>query len=325
MKVSKIPYVVVPKKIKENKEKSEEEWTQNLYYYWLYNLKSLYEIKNHSELPFFMTTDAYELKTLSTALASWSELRHNTILYAKQSMVAECGGGDGDELKVWVPEPPKGYVEPNVEFYDRMLALMKFTMQGLKERRMLGGKVKYIGNEFIDLLEFLKTISVKELKIEKLNLEEYAQIQKLGSLLDNLTLRVLSDDAYDWMSVEGPDKNMPVIADVHTGNSSVLEVGVGNAHAIYVIVEIEGKLKLTRGAIFSFYEFTMPSNNRLTDKKWQEMLDNGKAPEQPNWINYKSSRFKERRIYPLYKPDLFEVPDSSTEPGWKLIYYDTGC
>jgi hypothetical protein len=211
------------------------------------------------------------------------------------------------------------------EFYDRMLALMKFTMQGLKERRMLGGKVKYIGNEFIDLLEFLKTISVKELKIEKLNLEEYAQIQKLGSLLDNLTLRVLSDDAYDWMSVEGPDKNMPVIADVHTGNSSVLEVGVGNAHAIYVIVEIEGKLKLTRGAIFSFYEFTMPSNNRLTDKKWQEMLDNGKAPEQPNWINYKSSRFKERRIYPLYKPDLFEVPDSSTEPGWKLIYYDTGC
>lgn len=60
--------------IKENKEKSEEEWTQNLYYYWLYNLKSLYEIKNHSELPFFMTTDAYELKTLSTALASWSEL-----------------------------------------------------------------------------------------------------------------------------------------------------------------------------------------------------------------------------------------------------------
>jgi hypothetical protein len=310
--------------IKENKEKTTEDWTQNLYYHWLYNLKALYEIKNKSELQFFMTTDGWDIKTLNTALASWAELRHNTILYAKQSSAAECGGG-GDEIKVWIPEPPKGYIEPNTEFYNRMLSLMNFSTQGLNERKMLDTKVKYIGNEFIDLLTFLKSISEKENRKEKLSLEEYNQIQKLGSLLDNLTLRVLSEDAYEWWQVEGPDKNIPVIADVHTADDKALEVGVGKAHAIYVIVEIEGKLKLNRGAIFSFYEFPWPSSDRLTDEKWQEMLINGSAPGQPEWINYKSNQKQEKSLTPLYKPDIPDIPDSSTEPGWKIIYYDTGC
>lgn len=310
--------------IKENNNKTKKDWTQNLYYHWLYNLISLHEIKNQADLPFFMTTDGWDIKTLNTSLASWAELRHNTILYAKQSGAAECGG-DGDEIKVWIPEPPKGYVEPNTEFYDRMLSLMNFTKQGLTERGMLDNRVKYIGNEFIDLLTFLKSISVKENNKEKLSLEEYNQIQKLGSLLDNLTLRVLSEDAYEWWQVEGPDKNMPVIADVHTADGSALEVGVGKAHAIYVIVEIEGKLKLTRGAIFSFYEFPWPSSDRLTDEKWQEMLKNGSAPEQPEWINYKSNQKQEKGLSPLYKPNIPDIPDSSTEPGWKIIYYDTGC
>ncbi len=310
--------------IKENKDRTKEDWKQNLYYHWLYNLISLHEIKNQADLPFFMTTDGWDVKTLNTSLASWAELRHNTILYAKQSVAAECGGGSG-EIKGWIPEPPKGYVEPNTEFYGRMLSLMNFTKQGLTERKMLDNRVKFIGNEFIDLLTFLKSISEKENKKEKLSLEEYNQIQKLGSLLDNLTLRVLSEDAYEWWQVEGPDKNMPVIADVHTADGSALEVGVGKVHAIYVIVEIEGKLKLTRGAIFSFYEFPWPSSDRLTDEKWQEMLRNGSAPEQPKWINYKSNQKQEKSLSPLYKPNISDIPDSSTEPGWKIIYYDTGC
>ena len=34
---------------------------------------------------------------------------------------------------------------------------------------------------------------------------------------------------------------------------------------------------------------------------------------------------QEKRLTPLYKPDIPAIPDSSTEPGWKMIYYDTGC
>lgn len=309
--------------IKDNNQISEEEWTHNLYYYWLYNLKSLYEIKNTQNLPFFMKTEGWQYKTLNTALASWAELRHNTILFVKQSVAAECGG-DGEEENVWIPEPPKGYVEPNLEFYNRMSSLMQFTVEELKKRDMLDRRVENIGNEFIDMLDFLSTITQKELNKEIITPDEYAQIQRLGSLVDNLTLRVLTDNYSEWWQVEGPDKNMPVIADVHTADFDALEVGVGTAHEIYVVVEIDGRLKLTRGAVFSFYEFAHPANDRLTDEKWQEMLNTGGAPRQPDWIKaYKSNSLKGKQLRPLYKPE--RAPDYSTKPGWNIIYYDTGC
>ena len=51
--------------------------------------------------PSFMRNEAWTDKSLNTSLGSWAELRHDTILYAKQSGI-ECGG-DGDE-----PPPAQG-------------------------------------------------------------------------------------------------------------------------------------------------------------------------------------------------------------------------
>ena len=71
-----------------------------------------------------MLTKAWEYKELTTALATWTALRHDTILYAKQSYTALLG--------VSVP-PPKsttlGYVEPIPELYNRILSLVNaFTV-----------------------------------------------------------------------------------------------------------------------------------------------------------------------------------------------------
>lgn len=323
----------------ENAKLNEEDWTKNLYYSWIYNLKALFDIKNNEDIPFFMQTEGWKTKTLNTCLASWSELRHNTILYAKQSMVVECGGGESETFKKWIPEPPKGYVEPNIEFYSRLKNLMERNINELEKRGLIDLELINNGNEFIGLLTFLHDVSVKELKNETISLQEYEQIQKIGSLLEDLTESITSlgsyenefnemsetenDEDYGYTNVNEPDKNMPVIADVHTANDSALEVGVGNAHEIYVLVEIEGKLKLTRGAIFSFYEFPHPINDRLTDEKWQNILKQGKEPPQPEWINYKSKKTKGPDIIPLYKPEF--GPSSTTEPGWHNVSYDTGC
>ena len=63
---------------------SAAEWNRNLYWSWLYSLQPL--LKDYGNgYPTFMQTDAWQDKELSTALASWTELRHDTILYAKQS------------------------------------------------------------------------------------------------------------------------------------------------------------------------------------------------------------------------------------------------
>jgi hypothetical protein len=58
---------------------------------------------------------------------------------------------------------------------------------------------------------------------------------------------------------------------------------VGRVFDIYAAVPINGKLYLAHGAVFSFYEFQQPLQNRLTDEAWRKMLDDGKAPPVPGW------------------------------------------
>lgn len=58
-------------------------WTQNLYWGWLYSLLPLTEEKPEG-YPIFMRNEAWARKQLNTYLGSWTELKHDTILYAKQ-------------------------------------------------------------------------------------------------------------------------------------------------------------------------------------------------------------------------------------------------
>ena len=69
------------------------QWTENLYWSWLYTFRPLLAPKApDSGYPSFMTNDAWTRKDLNTVLGSWTELKHDTLLYAKQVM-AEMGGG----------------------------------------------------------------------------------------------------------------------------------------------------------------------------------------------------------------------------------------
>lgn len=268
-------------------EVTRDQWTQNLYWNWLWVLKSLIQPFREG-YPSFMRNEAWQDKGLQTALASWAQLRHDTILYVKQSLVgAECGGEEP-------PPPPKGYVEPNPEAFGRLLGLAQRTRAMLLPRGLLteemGGKLK----EFEDMVVFLKRAAEKELRNETLAEDEYDQIRLIGSTMDYLALWIVSEgQASRWDEVAHPaDRNMACIADVHTAvdrrpdgvGEVALEEGVGHAFEIYVIAPIEGKLYLTRGAVFSYYEFLQPMSDRLTDEAWQEMLKNEKAPPQPVWM-----------------------------------------
>ncbi|MDE5867082.1 MAG: DUF3160 domain-containing protein, partial [Lachnospiraceae bacterium] len=51
---------------------------------------------------------------------------------------------------------------------------------------------------------------------------------------------------------------------------TVLEVATGDPSFILVVVKVDGKLKLARGNVYSFYQFEWP--DRLTDSEWHYML-----------------------------------------------------
>ncbi len=254
-----------------------EEWTGNLYWGWLYSLRPLLQPTGEG-YPTFMQSEEWLDKELSTTSSSWAQLRHDTILYAKQSG-AEMGAGE--------PAAPKGYVEPYPEVYGRLAYLAYRSREGLQSRGMLPEKLADAYERFEDTLLFLKTVAEKQLTNEPRTTEEYERIQWFGGELERLTLQVVegAEHASRWFEITNEtDRNLACIADVHTSFDSALEVGVGPAYRIYVVVpHPDGGLQITKGGVFSYHEFTWPASDRLTDEKWQLLLASGDAPAQPKW------------------------------------------
>jgi len=253
-----------------------DSWTQNLYWSWLYSFLPLIEIKG-SAYPPFMQTEAWTRKSLHTALGSWTELKHDTILYAKQVM-AEMGGGGN-------PAPPHGYVEPDPQAYARLLSLTQMTYDGLQSRSLLSELTSGNLENLISELSFLKDISERELAGEAITDDEYWHIQYWGGILEQFTLKAADTTGNDDRDLS--DQKAALVADVATGidaegNLLALEEGVGQPTFIYVVLP-DAPLRIAKGAVYSYYEFTVPSSGRLTDEEWQAQVENGTNAPQPDW------------------------------------------
>ncbi|MDD5110231.1 MAG: DUF3160 domain-containing protein [Patescibacteria group bacterium] len=255
-------------------------WYKNLYWSWLYTLKSLTP-KFGEGYPTFMQTTAWQDKSLTTALASWAELRHDTILYAKQSYtMAELGGAPD--------EPIVGYVEPVPEFYARLLNLTKLTNVGLS-RMLTKEEMDNIGvggalGSFDTVLSRLLSISKTELENKELADSDYWFIKYFGTQLTDINKSLVGAG---YGGEVDPDMfKTTLVADVHTdGNTKqVLEEGVGYLSTMAVVYRLpDNRLLIGAGPIFSYYEFKHPMSDRLTDEAWRQMLQSNPPPA-PEWV-----------------------------------------
>jgi hypothetical protein len=253
----------------------QSQWTENLYWSWLYTFFPILHPAPSAGYPAFMRSAAWNDKELNTMTGSWTELKHDTLLYAKQVM-AEAGGGP--------PEQIKGYIEPYPEFYGRIAALVGMTQDGLRQRGLLDpALVEPLANLYT-LATTLQTISVKELQNQPLTSAEYDTIQYYGATIEHLTIA-----SADVEGAEGrtylEDQDSALVADVATSPyGQVLEEGVGHPTAIYVVVPVEGKLVIARGGVYSHYEFTVAASDRMTDDTWKARLNANQAPALPDWM-----------------------------------------
>ena len=268
------------------KRMGEIDWNQTVANKWIAALKDV-NSKN-AQYPKFMLSPQWDKKNLNAALASWAELKHDAILYAKQPMGAECGGGGPPEPYV------KGYVEPNIAYWTKAIELIDATMDVLRRFDLITEKGTTAATDLREQAEFLLNCSKKELAGKNLTEQEYRQIETIGSTFENITLNLIKESdqfLMGWGNVNGADKKISVVADVYTANSynnpdkSVLYEAVGPAHEIYVVVELDGYLYLTRGAVFSYREFQEDiAAPRKTDEEWQQELQTQPDKGIPNWM-----------------------------------------
>jgi hypothetical protein len=84
-------------------------WESTVYDGWLAALRELSKPTTDTKYPEAMRTKAWAMKALNTQLASWTQLRHDTVLYVKQSHTT------GQACFY-----PAGFVEPVPAFWGRM-------------------------------------------------------------------------------------------------------------------------------------------------------------------------------------------------------------
>lgn len=258
-------------------EKLKNDTSDVLYVKWLKCLLSIIDTENNTiSLPSYMKNDEHKKKSLETFGGSYAELKHDTILYTKQTYgVAECG--EGGEPEFYDEEDDvvdnKGYVEPQKELYLNLFDMADSMDKTFSNYGMLKDTDSQFLNNFSSLAKKLAIIADKELNGEKLTLEEYELIEGYGATIEHL---IIESGAYDEYDEGNPQKSTAIVADIATGelggNYLAREIATGNPIRIYVLVEVDGVYKVCQGAAYDFYQFEVKADDRMTDIEWRTKM-----------------------------------------------------
>jgi hypothetical protein len=251
-------------------------WNASLYHGWLGALRELSpDAKRDAAMPAPLTSDAWSRRMLATQLASWAELRHDNLLYAKQSFTGEIAC-----------EYPDGYVEPYPAFFAAMQDLAKRGRATVDRLKLASNAqlVKYF-DKMADTMGRLHAIAERERANHELLpsdlefLNHMVSVDGRGGGCGGPTTEPggwYADLFYDRSKILSHE---PVIADVHTQPSDeagnrvgrVLHVGTRAPRLFVARLEHDGgKHAQTYRGFMSTYAETITHNfKRYTDEEWQ--------------------------------------------------------
>jgi len=248
-------------------------WQLTLYNAWLNAIKKLNPPEDYQReyLPPFMQTAAWWQQKMNTQLASWAQLRHDNLLYAKQSYTGVPGCSY-----------PFSYVEPYPEFYESV-GMFARTAIDLFRSIEPTWQVTDILNYFdrvAGISDTLTVIAQKELDGDRLNTDEQQFLERVLYKKFKYCYEGL-DGWYEHLFYgleEGAQEADMVVADIHTAPADefgnyvgwVLHVGTGPINMAVVVTEIpdHGRVAFA-GPVMSYYEHLSTGFERLTDEVWE--------------------------------------------------------
>lgn len=241
-----------------------DKWQRSTYNYWLYALRAL-SAGYSGEVCDFMKTSLWNRAKLNTQLASWTELRHDNILYAKQT---------------FAPSPWNeglGLVESYPGFYERLEGICNQLASVIDSS---GISLNFHRNRLQQLAGWAFQFGGYALKTANgnpLSTDEQSEIKRWG-------LHLLDFFASGEMWEEDPE----LIADVASSSITheVLHEAVGKINPIIIIyTEPDTKRVLAGvGYVMSYYKLIETNWNRLNDDEWKRMLEE-KPPTRPGWTS----------------------------------------
>lgn len=253
-------------------------WDASMYNAWLHSIGTLSEPPAPTEdLPRFMQTRAWACKNLNTQLASWAQLRHDNLLYAKQSY----SGGITCSF-------PYSYVEPVPAFYravaayhtkaGEVLANLPVEVPAIKQH--LEGYIEHVETT----MERLAIISEKELAREGLSDAEKIFLRKMIYDLPGVCGDLPLEGWYPRLFYRNTEGNLHpdyTIVDIHTAPTDengnpvgwVKHAATGPVQMGVFLARKDGQTPCAYvGPVMSFYEHTTRDFERLTNEEWLAFL-----------------------------------------------------
>jgi len=266
-------------------EYSNDFWKSSMYNAWLQAIRSLNPPVERTQMPEFMQTAAYWQSKMTTQLASWSQLRHDNLLYAKQSY----SGGN-------ICSYPYIYVEPFPQFYQSLKSYAQMALQKFQSfdfsNSPFGSPTSYFQNLYA-ISDTLGTIAEKELNNQMLTEAEKNFL--LSTLYLNPNSMCGEPRYLGWIYSLfygfAPD-NRYTIADVHTAPTDeagnpvgwVKHVGTGMFNlGVWIAKNENGNPTAFAGPAMSYYEYTTTNFKRLTDEEWETTYL--KTAPRPSFVN----------------------------------------
>ncbi len=251
----------------------------DFYHRWLALLFDLSMYHEAMTGPRHTRSTAWSDRLLLSSLASYTHLKHASVLYTKQPYGSEKGEGDGfNRLSEAIVIPkPRGYVEPVPKFFQALQRLHKASIEEM------GSSLEY--DEWTTkFFERLIELAEKSVANEEYTDEEYEWVREVGGQLEGFLFAKYGEDNIDPVRVE---RGVAVVADVFTNiyENEVWQIGNGRLQDIWVVAETGVGERIAKGAIQSFYEFKQPTANRLTDEEWNSMLNEGSVSAPPKWTS----------------------------------------
>jgi hypothetical protein len=267
-------------------------WTENLYNLWMSSLRTLspgtdLQDPGGAGIPAVAATEPWGRRLLNTQLASWAELRHDTILYAKQSYT----GGSTCEF-------PDAYVEPSPAFFEKIGAFAQYGQSlvgslDLSAAPWLQTEIPAYFTRLADTAAKLQAMAEQERTGTPFTPEQMAFINEAVVIQWGCGDPAGADGWYPklFFNNENSVKFDPTIADVHTqptdeaGNpvGRVLHVGTGSPRLMAMTVDTCTGPRAYVGVVSSYFERTTEHFERLDDPTWADELNQATPTDVP-WM-----------------------------------------
>ncbi|ETN17642.1 hypothetical protein PPTG_05391 [Phytophthora nicotianae INRA-310] len=248
---------------------------------WLQALRALSRPSPNSASTFHTST--WQRRQMNTQIASFTQLRHDTVLYAKQSY-----------MRRMLCEYPYGMVDPYPVFWNligkmamRMKDIATQASNSLGDSSSRGysiAKGYQVFKTFASTMETIEEIALLQTSNEELS---YEQVRFMKSVMEKSSFGSGETKYNGWYpqlfygSPKDAGNRDVLVVDVHTDipsvehgdPGSILHLGVGDPIvAFFVVNEV-----MYAGPVFTSYEFLTPVDKRLSDEDFQAELSTVRA------------------------------------------------